>query len=130
MPAHRWPRERGRDPRRQVAAFEASLGHTGDEGAAAEISAAVDDTPAQTEADRRLYGPWLWRDLVEEFLAVKLPKLKANYRTQYESYLRHQAFDRIRDRLVSDIRIKDLEGVRNAVHSAPRPCAFIQAGKS
>ncbi|WP_232628025.1 integrase arm-type DNA-binding domain-containing protein [Methylobacterium sp. Leaf118] len=107
--------KRGRDPRRQVAAFEASLGHTGDEGAAAEISAAVDDTPAQTEADRRAHGPWLWRDLVDEFLAAKLPDLKPTYRKDYESYLRHEAFNRIRDRLVSDIRIADLEGVRNAV---------------
>jgi hypothetical protein len=33
-----------------------------------------DDTPAQTEADRRAHGPWLWRDLIDEFLTVKLPK--------------------------------------------------------
>ncbi|SFV17690.1 protein of unknown function [Methylobacterium sp. 174MFSha1.1] len=124
--------KRGRDPRRQVAAFEASMGQTADVAASAEVAAAVDDTPAQTEADRRLYGPWLWSDLVEEFLTVKLPKLKANYRTQYESYLRHQAFDRIRDRLVSDIRIKDLEGVRNAVvksNTASAAHRVVQQGK-
>lgn len=124
--------KRGRDPRRQVAAFEASLGHTGDVGAAAEISAAVDDTPAQTEADRRAYGPWLWRDLIDEFLAAKLPKLKGTYRSQYESYLRHKAFDRIRDRLVSEIRIKDLEGVRNAVvtsNTASAAHRVVQQGK-
>ncbi len=124
--------KRGRDPRRQVAAFEASMGQTADVTVSAEAAAAVDDTPAQTEADRRAHGPWLWRDLIDEFLAVKLPKLKASYRGQYESYLRHQAFDRIRDRLVSDIRIKDLEGVRNAVvksNTASAAHRVVQQGK-
>ncbi|GAB6843017.1 integrase [Methylorubrum rhodinum] len=124
--------KRGRDPRRQVAAFEASMGQTADVAASAEVAAAVDDTPAQTEADRRAYGPWLWRDLIDEFLAAKLPKLKGTYRSQYESYLRHKAFDRIRDRLVSEIRIKDLEGVRNSVvtsNTASAAHRVVQQGK-
>ena len=70
---------------------------------AAEVAATVDDTPAQTEADRRANGPWLWRDLTEEFLVAKAPELKPGYRAQYESYLRHEAFARISDRLVSDV---------------------------
>lgn len=122
----------GKDPRRQVAAFEATLGHTGDHAAAFEIASAVDDTPAQTEEQRRLNGPWLWRDLVEEFLAVKLPKLKATYRGQYESYLRHAGFKSIQDRLVSDIRIADLEKVRNAVlksNTASAAHRVVQQGK-
>ena len=57
------------------------------------------------------YGPWLWRDLTEEFLAARAPDLKPGYERKYEAYLRHPAFDRIRDRLVSDVRIADLEGV-------------------
>ena len=124
--------KRGRDPRRQVAAFEAALGQTDDLAASAEAAAAVDDTPAQTEADRRAYGPWLWRDLIEEFLAVKAPKLKESYRKDYASYLRHDAFNRIRDKLVSDVRIRDLEGVRNAVVKANTVSAarrVVQQGK-
>ncbi|GLS55057.1 MULTISPECIES: integrase arm-type DNA-binding domain-containing protein [Methylobacteriaceae] len=124
--------KRGRDPRRQVAAFEASLGDSGDQASAAEVAAAVDDTPAQTEADRRAYGPWLWRDLTEEFLAAKLPDLKPTYRRDYESYLRHKAFDRIKDRLVSEVRIADLEVVRNAVVKSNTVSAarrVVQQGK-
>lgn len=124
--------KRGRDPRRQVAAFEAAMGRTDDLAASAEAAAAVDDTPAQTEADRRAHGPWLWRDLVEEFLAAKLPDLKADYRRDYESYLRHKAFDRIKDKLVAEIRIKDLEGVRNAVVQSNTVSAarrVVQQGK-
>ncbi|SFI10832.1 integrase arm-type DNA-binding domain-containing protein [Methylobacterium brachiatum] len=124
--------KRGRDPRRQVAAFEASLGDSGDQSSAAEVAAAVDDTPAQTEADRRSHGPWLWRDLVAEFLEAKLPKLKPGYRAQYESYLRHAGFRSIQDRLVADIRIADLERVRNAVvksNTASAAHRVVQQGK-
>ncbi len=124
--------KRGRDPRRQVAAFEATLGDSGDQASAAEVAAAVDDTPAQTEADRRAHGPWLWRDLVAEFLEAKLPKLKPGYRAQYESYLRHTGFRSIQERLVADIRIADLERVRNAVvksNTASAAHRVVQQGK-
>ncbi|MBE7196316.1 MAG: integrase family protein [Parafilimonas terrae] len=123
----------GRDPRRQVAAFEAAMGQTADVAASAEVAAAVDDTPRQSEADRRAHGPWLWRDLVEAFLAAKLPDLEPDYRKDYATYLRHQAFDRIKDRLVADVRIRDLEGVRNAVVQSNTVSAarrVVQQGKA
>ena len=124
--------KRGRDPRRQVAAFEASLGQTGDQAAATEAAAAVDDTPIQSADDRRRNGPWMWRDLTDEFLTAKVPDLKPSYRRDYESYLRHEAFDCLKDRLVSDIRIKDLEAVRNAVVKSNTVSAarrVVQQGK-
>jgi len=56
---------------------------------------------------------WTWRNLRDRFLAEKLPKLKASYRKEYEHYLRLPEFAQIDEILVSDLRIVDLDPVRD-----------------
>ncbi|GLS45905.1 integrase family protein [Methylobacterium brachythecii] len=93
----------------------------------------AETTPAPlSDAERRERGPWLWSDLIEEFLAAKAKKFKPSYTAKYSAYLRHAAFDAISDRPVSSLTISDLEACRNrAVKlntvSAARRC--VQQGK-
>ncbi|EHP92636.1 MULTISPECIES: integrase arm-type DNA-binding domain-containing protein [Methylorubrum] len=127
--------KRGENVRGALAAYEASVAAGDDEDiawAVAEFEAMKAPPEVLSDADRRLRGPWLWRDLVEEFLASKLAKLKGGYRDQYASYLRHEAFRSIEDRPVASLTITDLERCRNAAVkantvSAARRC--VQQGK-
>jgi integrase len=59
---------------------------------------------------------WTWKTLTTKFLENKKPKLKANYRGQYEHYLTLPEFSRLNDMLVSEVRLRDLEHLRDAIH--------------
>ena len=56
---------------------------------------------------------WTWKNLTNEFLAVKLQTLKKSYRPEYEHYLRLPEFEIIEDILITDLTISDLEIVRD-----------------
>jgi integrase len=58
---------------------------------------------------------WTWRTLTRKFLDYQKPKLKAKYRKQYEHYLMLKEFSSINDKLVSEIKLRDLERVRNDI---------------
>lgn len=77
-------------------------------------------------------GCWTWAELVEKFLADKLPDLKEKYRKQYASYLRHPAFDIIKKKGVWDLKIEDLETCRDDMLSMAAKSAVrraVQQGK-
>lgn len=59
---------------------------------------------------------WTWKALTAKFLAYQLPKLKKKYRKQYEHYLKFPEFRSIDGKLVSDIKLRDLEQLRDAIH--------------
>ena len=78
---------------------------------------------------------WTWGKLVEKFLEQKLPGLKEKYRDQYQyaSYLRHPAFDIIKDRTVSGLDIVALETCRNEMRKVAARSAVkraVQQGKA
>jgi integrase len=70
---------------------------------------------------------WTWKRLTEEFLANKKTKLKAKYRKAYEHYLTLPEFDGINHRMVREIKLRDLESVRNAIHINHAPSAVHRA---
>ncbi|MGW9820487.1 integrase [Methylorubrum extorquens] len=126
--------KRGENARAGLASYEANIAFGVPEDIAW-LRGIVDakETPEPlSDAERRLRGPWLWRDLVEEFLAAKSKKLKAGYREQYATYLRHSGFHAIEDRPVSSLTITDLEICRNAIVKANTVSAAhrsVQQGK-
>lgn len=58
---------------------------------------------------------WTWKTLTAKFLEYQLPKLKAKYRKQYEHYLRLPQFDVVNSKLVSEVKLNDLERLRDAI---------------
>lgn len=71
------------------------------------------------EARKLPVGPaapfWTWKTLTEKFLAYKKPKLKAGYREEYAHYLELEQFSAINNKMVRDIKLGDLEKVRDAI---------------
>jgi integrase len=70
---------------------------------------------------------WTWKALTHKFLEYHKPKLKANYRKQYEHYLTLKEFASINDKLVSEIKLRDLERVRDEIHLNHAPSAVHRA---
>lgn len=70
---------------------------------------------------------WTWKTLTEHFLAYQKPKLKAKYRKQYEHYLTLKEFASINDTMVREIKLRDLERVRDAIHLNHAPSAVHRA---
>lgn len=70
---------------------------------------------------------WTWRALSAKFLEYQLPKLKAKYREQYEHYLKLPEFHQVNDKLVSQIKLSDLERLREAIHLNHAPSAVHRA---
>ena len=70
---------------------------------------------------------WTWRALTRKFLEYQLPKLKSKYRKQYEHYLTLKEFASINDKLVSEIKLRDLERVRDEIHVNHAPSAVHRA---
>ncbi|MGT2502666.1 hypothetical protein ACVOMS_21190 [Bradyrhizobium guangxiense] len=58
---------------------------------------------------------WTWRTLTEKFLAYKKPKLKEGYREEYAHYLQLEQFAAVNDKMVRDIKLSDLEKLRDAI---------------
>ncbi|MCJ2024772.1 hypothetical protein [Methylobacterium sp. J-067] len=70
--------------------------------------------PQQTDGDRRRDGPWNWADLIDLFLAYKLPRLKSRWAVQFERHLR-RAEEGLAWRQVSAVTLEDLVRVRDRV---------------
>jgi hypothetical protein len=70
---------------------------------------------------------WTWKTLTQHFLDYQLPKLKGKYRKQYEHYLRLKQFSFINDKLVSEVRLRDLERLRDDIHLNHAPSAVHRA---
>jgi hypothetical protein len=75
-----------------------------------------------TEAERRRDGPWEWHDLVDVYLAKKLPTLKERWSRQYERHLRRAVDDHLRRKLVRDVTQEDLLKLRARILKA-RPAS-------
>lgn len=85
-----------------------------------DTAARIDHGLVQLEKARK--GPpseanpfWTWTKLREEFLKYKLPQLKESYREDYKHYLELEQFKAIEDKMVCEIKLGDLERVRNAI---------------
>jgi integrase len=70
---------------------------------------------------------WTWKALTQKFLEYQKPKLKTKYREQYEHYLTLPEFASINDKLVSEIRLRDLELVRDRINLNHAPSAVHRA---
>ncbi|MCJ2048804.1 hypothetical protein [Methylobacterium sp. J-070] len=70
--------------------------------------------PTQTEAERRRDGPWEWGDLIDLYLAHKLPRLKERWAVQFERHLRRAA-PGLERRLAAAVTLEDLVKVRDRV---------------
>lgn len=70
---------------------------------------------------------WTWKQLTDEFLKEKKPELKASYRSKYERYLRLEEFGPIDNKMVRDVELSDLEGVRDAIDANSAPSTVRRA---
>jgi integrase len=70
---------------------------------------------------------WTWKSLTNQFLEYQKPKLKAKYRKQYEHYLTLPEFSRINGMLVSEVKLRDLEMLRDNIHLNHAPSAAHRA---
>lgn len=84
-----------------------------------------------TWGQRRLIGDtgftWTWGALTHHFLEYKKPKLKERYREKYARYLKLDAFKAIEERPVRELKISDLERVRDQILIAHAPSAAHRA---
>jgi hypothetical protein len=58
---------------------------------------------------------WTWKTLTHEFLEYQKPKLKASYREKYAHYLTLEAFSFLNDKPVNEVKLRDLERVRDDI---------------
>lgn len=118
--------KRGKDPKAKAQLYESVLAQSGDEELAWELSFAA-ETSRHDDRARSATGPWRWREMRAEFLAMKKKKLKPKYFPLYARYLEHEAFKAIEGKLVSDLTRGDLEGVRNQILKVNAPSAAYRA---
>lgn len=111
----------GRRPDEDLALFGQALQQTGDVEAAADAAFPTEVHEPPSAEHRRRHGPWTWADLVEEFLAVKLPTLKPAWAAQYPVHLRYPALEALGPRQLSSLTIEDLERARDEIAEATSP---------
>jgi len=88
------------------------------------LDAAFPEEPVErSEEDRRRDGPWEWGDLVDLFLARKLPTLRPRWAGQYEKHLRRAVTPGLARKLAGNVNQADLLGVRDAVARDRTPSA-------
>lgn len=107
----------GRNPRASLEIYAEAIAQTDDVGLSVE-AAFPEEVVEQSDEDRRRDGPWQWRDLVDAYLATRLPKLKPGWAEQYEGYLRHPAFERISTWELARLDIDVLEEIRDRIAKA------------
>jgi len=109
--------ERGVDPRQDLQIFEMRVerGDSLDEAHDAAFPAVIEPP---SEAHRRKHGPWIWSDLMEEFLAAKGKTFKDGYLPKFSAYHRGPEFKAIERRELASLRIGDLERLRDRVAAA------------
>ncbi|MFY9293464.1 MAG: hypothetical protein WAP03_22595 [Methylorubrum rhodinum] len=71
-----------------------------------------------SDEHRREYGPWEYRDLVDLYLAEKLPTLTPAWAKQFERHLRRTVDGALERKPVSNIEAKDLLVARDKVRKA------------
>ena len=118
----------GGDPRRFVKNYLKSVAEGGSEEDSYDFSMHYErvNDPKAFELN------WTWGELVEKFLDEKLPDLKEKYRKQYASYLRHSAFDTIKNKRMWELSIVDLERCRDDMKAMAAKSAVrraVQQGK-
>lgn len=109
--------ERGVDPRQDVQIFEmrVAAGDGLDEAHDAAFPMAIEPP---SDAHRRRHGPWLWSDLMAEFLAAKGKALRESYVKKFAAYHGGPEFRAIERRELASLRIGDLERLRDRVVAA------------
>lgn len=118
----------GGDPRRFVKNYLKSIAEGGSEEDSFDFSMHYE----RTNDPKAFELNWTWGELVEKFLDQKLPDLKEKYRKQYASYLRHSAFDLIKNKRMWELSIVDLERCRDAMKALAARSAVrraVQQGK-
>lgn len=70
---------------------------------------------------------WKWKTLTHKWLEEKLPQLKPRYRKQYESYLTLKEFEILNDKRVNEIKLRDLERLRDTIHLNHSPSTVHRA---
>ena len=70
---------------------------------------------------------WTWKALTQKFLEYQKPKLKTKYGKQYERYLTLPEFASVNDKLASEVKLRDLERVRDDIHLNHAPSAVHRA---
>lgn len=81
------------------------------------------DATVQTLEERRRDGPWEWGDLIDLFLAHKLPTFRTRWAGQYEKHLRRTVEGPLARKLVAAVTQEDLLKVRNQVAQERTPSA-------
>jgi hypothetical protein len=59
---------------------------------------------------------WTWQALTNKFLEYQKPKLKVTYREKYERYLTLEEFEFLNDKPVNEVKLRDLERVRDEIY--------------
>ncbi|MCJ2130976.1 integrase arm-type DNA-binding domain-containing protein [Methylobacterium sp. E-045] len=107
----------GIDPSVDLRVFEHAMAKTGDLAVA--IDAAFPEVvELQTDEDRRRRGPWQWKDLVDLYLAHKLPTLRPRWGKQFEGHVRRSLNNRLTNMRVAQVRQNDLLLLRDEVIEA------------
>ena len=117
----------GKDPRQDVAVYAHAMARTKGKHEIAEDAAWPEEVVRQSDEERRRRGPWQWRDLVDLFLARKEKDLDPTWFAEYARFLRHPAFDRVATRLVRDVTLEHLEGIRDRILETNAPSTASRA---
>lgn len=105
-------------------AAASALGGSPEDAMDAAFPEYVEDRPDDV---RRREGPWEWRDLVDLYLAVKLPTQSPRWAPQYEKHLRATVDSHLQHKLVRDITQADLIALRNRLAKKRAPSAVAES---
>ncbi|MGY4432909.1 integrase [Bradyrhizobium sp. F1.13.1] len=70
---------------------------------------------------------WTWKALTAKFLEYKLPKLKAKYREKYARFLQLDEYASVNEKLVGEIKLRDLERLRDDIFSTHKKSTVNRA---
>lgn len=99
-------------PKAETQIFEEVLRRTGSEEEALDAAWPEEEPETQTAEARRRDGPWVLGDLIDAYLAWKVPKLKGRWATSYPTYLRHPDLNGLAMATVAGLDLEVMLGVR------------------
>ncbi|KQQ32074.1 hypothetical protein ASF58_11075 [Methylobacterium sp. Leaf125] len=100
-------------PTMETRIYEEALRRTGSVEEALDAAWPEEEPETQTVEVRRRDGPWVLGDLIDAYLAWKLPRLKeGRWRASYESYLRHPELAGLSMVTVAGLDLETMLGVR------------------
>jgi len=105
--------KRGKAPRAYLDAFETLVADGMSDEDAWELASVIENTPDRSDEEHMAEGPWRWKDLRKAFFAAKEGSLKKGYFRSYKTYLEYTELNALDNKLISEIVIDDLEGVRD-----------------